>query len=254
MLVKLLALQSQHQLHREQMMELLWPEIDPESASNNLHKIIYMARRALEPGLKSGAHSRFIITQEQLILLRAPSSLWIDVEAFEQRAAEAIRCGEPEAYEEALALYRGDLLTEDLYEEWSAFRRGQLRSLRQDLLTKLAQLYERDGQYLESTNCLKEILASEPSNEDAHRQLMQLYARTGNRHQALRQFQQCCEVVRKELDAEPDETTRQLYDRILSGQLETLAQSATESSGERGDSIHSIAVLPFANTSADPSL
>ena len=254
MLVKLLALQSQHQLHREQMMELLWPEIGPESASNNLHKIIYMARRALEPGLKSGGHSRFIITQEQLILLRAPSSLWIDVEAFEQGAAEAIRCGEPGAYEEALALYRGDLLTEDLYEEWSSFRRHQLRSLRQDLLTKLAQLYERDGQYLQSTNCLKEILASEPSNEDVHRQLMQLYARTGNRHQALRQFQQCCETVRKELDAEPEETTRQLYDRIVSGQVEPLARSATESAGERGDSIHSLAVLPFANTGADPNL
>ena len=103
LLVKLLALQSQHQLHRDQLMELLWPEIDPESASNNLHKIIYMARRALEPGLKSGAHSRFIITQDQLILLRAPGTLWIDVEAFEQRAAEAIRCGEPAAFEEALA-------------------------------------------------------------------------------------------------------------------------------------------------------
>jgi DNA-binding SARP family transcriptional activator len=45
MLVKLLALQSQHQLHREQMTELLWPEITPESASNNLNKIIYMASR-----------------------------------------------------------------------------------------------------------------------------------------------------------------------------------------------------------------
>src|SRR5262245_24171295 len=204
MLVKVLALQSQHQLHRDQMMELLWPEIDPESASNNLHKIIYMARRALEPGLKSGAHSRFIITQDQLILLRAPGSLWIDVEAFEQRAAEAIRCGEPAAYEEALALYGGDLLTEDLYEEWSSSRRDQLRSSRQDLLTRLAQLYEREGQYLRSVNCLKELLITEPSNEEVHRSLMQLYARTGNRHQALRQFQQCSEVIRKELDAEPD--------------------------------------------------
>ena len=254
LLVKLLALQSQHQLHRDQLMELLWPEIDPESASNNLHKIIYMARRALEPGLKSGAHSRFIITQDQLILLRAPGTLWIDIEEFEQRSAEAIRCGEPAAFEEALALYAGDLLTEDLYEEWSSSRRDQLRSLRQDLLTRLAQLYERDAQYLRSANCLKELLVTEPSNEEAHRRLMQLYARTGNRHQALRQFQQCCEAMRKELDAEPDATTRRLYDRIVSGQVEPLARAATESSEERGDAIRSLAVLPFANASADPSL
>ena len=213
-----------------------------------------MARRALEPSLKTGAHSHFIITQDQLILLRAPGNLWIDVEAFEQRAAEAIRCGEPGAYEEALALYGGDLLSEDLYEDWSSSRRNQLRSLRQDLLTRLAQLYERDSQYSRSANCLKELLVTEPSNEEAHRSLMQLYARTGNRHQALRQFQHCCEAMRKELDAEPEEATRRLYDRIVSGQLEPLARAATEPPGGRGDDIRSLAVLPFANAGADPNL
>src|SRR5688500_16112104 len=63
LLVKLLALQPQHQLHREQAMELLWPDSDPEAAANSLHKAIHMARHALEPVLRSGADSHFIITQ-----------------------------------------------------------------------------------------------------------------------------------------------------------------------------------------------
>src|ERR1700704_5080231 len=81
-LIKVLALEPGQQLHREQVMELLWPNSDPESATNNLHKTIHLARHALELELKSGADSRFLITQGQQILLRAPDTLWIDVDAF----------------------------------------------------------------------------------------------------------------------------------------------------------------------------
>lgn len=45
LLIKLLALDPHHQLHREQVMELLWPELEPEAASNNLHKAIHQAAR-----------------------------------------------------------------------------------------------------------------------------------------------------------------------------------------------------------------
>src|SRR5205085_6307646 len=69
LLVKLLALQPHHQLHREQVMELLWPDLDAEAAANNLHKSIHAARRALEPTLQSGADSRFVLTREQQITL-----------------------------------------------------------------------------------------------------------------------------------------------------------------------------------------
>src|SRR5262249_6925388 len=62
------------------------------------------------------------------------------------------------------------------------------------------------------------------------------------------------EAIRKELDAEPDATTRRLYDRIVSGQVEPLERTAIEVSGERNDAIRSLAVLPFANAGGDPNL
>jgi DNA-binding SARP family transcriptional activator len=86
LLIKLLALQPHHQLHREQMIELLWPDSDPESAINNLHKAIHLARHALEPELKSAADSHFVLTRGQQIVLSAPGKLFIDVEEFERQA------------------------------------------------------------------------------------------------------------------------------------------------------------------------
>ena len=112
-LIKLLALQAHHQLHREQAMELLWHESDPESASNNLNKAIHMARRALEPKLQSAADSHLIITQDHQIVLRAPERLWIDVDVFEDADAEATRASDVASHEAALALYGGDLRPED---------------------------------------------------------------------------------------------------------------------------------------------
>ncbi len=48
-LLKVLALSPGHRLHREQAMELLWPDLDPEAALNNLHYALHVARRTLEP-------------------------------------------------------------------------------------------------------------------------------------------------------------------------------------------------------------
>src|SRR5215510_13450179 len=59
LLIKLLALQPHHQLHREQVMELLWPQQEFELAGNNLYKAIHLARRALEPEIHSPADSHF---------------------------------------------------------------------------------------------------------------------------------------------------------------------------------------------------
>src|SRR5688572_8741259 len=162
LLVKLLALQPHHQLHREQIAELFWPGSDPEAAANNLHKAIHLARHALEPALKPGADSRFIITEDQQVMLRAPEKLWIDADAFEELAARALKVADVGAYDAALGLYAGDLLIEDPYEEWAGARRERLRGVRQDLLSGAARVLEAEGSYQQSIGRLKELLDCDP--------------------------------------------------------------------------------------------
>ena len=48
-LVKLLALDPRHRLHRERVMEWLWPGLDPKAAANNLRYALHVARRVLAP-------------------------------------------------------------------------------------------------------------------------------------------------------------------------------------------------------------
>lgn len=229
-LVKLLALQPHRQLHREQVMELLWPELDLDAAVNNLHKTIHAARRALEPELKAGAESGFIVTQDQQVILRAPGELWIDFQVFEQRAMAALKDHDAAACESALELYAGDLLSDDLYEDWAVSRREQLRLLRQKLLRRLAQIHETNGHHQQAIESYQRLVEASPSDEESHRHLMRLYAHTGDRGQAMRQYQQCRESLRRELDAEPEPATVELHERIAAGRVQAMAQTAANDS------------------------
>ena len=248
LLIKLLALQPHHQLHREQMIELLWPDSDPESAINNLHKAIHQARHALEPELKSAADSHFVLTRGQQIVLSAPGKLFIDVEEFERQADAAIKSNDVAVCESAIGLYQGDLLNEDAYEDWAAMRREQSRELYYRLLRKLSKIYETQGDHQQSIESLRKLIAADTANEEAHRDLMRLYALTGNRHQALRQYQQCVESLRRELDAEPEAATAELQRQIESGLFRTRASVDTPGT------IESIAILPLRNDSGDPEM
>jgi DNA-binding SARP family transcriptional activator/Tfp pilus assembly protein PilF len=253
LLVKALALQRHHELHREQLAELLWPDSDPASASNNLHKAIHMARQTLEPGLRAAADSHFILTSGRRVALTAPGKLWVDADAFEAAAAAALKGEDEGACETALSLYGGDLLAGDIYEEWAAQRREQLRGTHRELLQKLARLLEGRGRYGQSVERLRELVACDPSNEEAHRQLMRLYAATGHRQQGLRQFKECREALRRELDAEPDRVTLALHEDILAERVRPLTAAANVPPPRRGPS-NSLAILPLANASDDPRL
>src|SRR5205823_4090987 len=144
--IKMLALTPGHGIHREQLMDQLWPQLEPDSAANNLHKALYMARRALEPGLTPKQPSSYVHLQGDLVRLRAPGTLWIDAEMFRNAAMRAKTSRDPGVYEEALQLYRGDLLPEDRYEDWAEAPRESLKSLYFELLLDLSFVWEERGE------------------------------------------------------------------------------------------------------------
>lgn len=216
-LVKLLALAPEHVLHRDELMDLLWPDLDPAAAANNLRYALYVARRAILP---AATGSPLVLQMHgERIVLYPTGTVWIDVDAFAAAATLARRTTDLTAYTSALDLYTGDLLPEDRYEDWSSGQRETLRTTCLALLVDLAQLYEVRREYSQTIQTLERLLAMESIHEQAYAGLMRLYALTGRRSQALRQYQQLQETLRRELDAEPDRVSQQLYLDILAGRF-----------------------------------
>ncbi len=232
-LVKLLALAPRRQMHRERIIELLWPGQDLENPDNSLHQAIYAARHAL--GGSGAPASRIFQARDGMVALAADDlSVWVDVEAFEMAAASARQRRQPEVYRAALDLYRGPLLPEDGYEDWVSGRAETLRRLYVDLLVELAGAYEHDGRYGDAIVELLRAVDTDGAREDAHVGLMRLHALTGQRGDALRRFETLRHMLRDELDAQPQAISAHLYDAIVSNQFpppDVLSSLETSTSG-----------------------
>jgi DNA-binding SARP family transcriptional activator len=213
-LTKLLATTPGHRLHREQVLDILWPGVDPESALNSFGKALHAARHALEPELLPRESSSYLRLTESIVALD-PEHVWIDLDHFEQLAESAVRERDISAYEAAIEAYGGDLLPEDRYEDWCAERREYLAELRTRLLLNLAEELARRGSHTAAAGRLREALQHDPTREDVHRRLMAVYASAGSRDQAVRQFHVCRDVLRRELDLTPGDETEGLYEEIL---------------------------------------
>jgi len=218
-LVKLLALAPGYRSHREQLMELLWPEQGQEAAANNLHKALHTARHVLEPHRPNKAQSRYLQLQGDLVALRAPGTVRIDVEEFQNLAELARVSNEPDDYEKALSMYSGDLLPQDAYEDWAILSRERLKHLRLEVLLQLAQLLEQREELVDAIETLRQILEIDRAHEEAHGRLMVLLARTGRRQLALREYMQLQSALEEELGAEPDPAIQKLFRDIQANRL-----------------------------------
>ena len=115
--------------------------------------------------------------------------------------------------------YSGDLLPEDLYEDWADGRRTTLRASYLTLLRRLAQLHEQRAELDQAIAALQRLIAADPLDEDAHAALIRLFAQTGRQHQALEQYDLLVALLERELGAEPQPATRELIAAIREGRL-----------------------------------
>jgi len=233
-LFKLLLSVEQHRLHREQVQEILWPTSTLEQAANSFGKTLYLLRRALEPDLQAGKGSSSIyVLLDHDTLMLVPDSIRIDADDFESftkklQAKVRSRSGKEsdrqnetllDEFDSVLALYKGDYLPEDLYEDWTQRRRDRLRRNHSWLLENAAELALTIGKGLRASEYLLELLDRNSADEQTHRQLMLVYARLGRRSDAINQYLTLRKALREELRTTPLPETNELFRQIQVGQI-----------------------------------
>lgn len=214
-LVKILSLSPGHRVHREQLLELLWPDLDASAAGANLRKAIHQARSALD-GVSQGA-AGLIEFGGDVVALAVPDTV-VDVDTFRSALTTARRAASADAYRQALDRYEGDLLPEDLYEEWAAGPRRALREDYQAGLHELADLVEVDGDIAGAIEVVRRQVTSDPLREESHASLMRLYSLAGRRADALHQYDHLAELLDTELGVEPGAEVQRLREEIKSRQ------------------------------------
>ncbi len=204
-----LILQRGGRIDRRQLAFSLWPQATESAARRNLRQYLHRLRRALAPYLAFDAWLR--VDGSTLEVLRS-DDLWVDVEAFAYGTRPESTPGE---VEEALQHYTDDLLS-DLYDEWCNEPRQYWHQKYVESLSRLGQALLVQGDASRALHYARQWLAAEPLDEAAHRLAMQAYTRSGQRHQALQQYQQLCTLLMDELQVEPEPETQELVHKIQS--------------------------------------
>lgn len=220
-LLQRLALE--HRLVKDQAIDFLWPDADLASGANNLYRTLFALRQLLDDKLGSGVADTIFAFKDGLLALS--DSVWVDAHEF-QRLATGLHS--PEAnqanaslstFQDALALYQGHLLADDLYSDWITPYRDHLRRLYRELCLALGQQYRQQQAYDRAIALLTPLLQDDLADEGVHRELMRLLALSGRRHEALRQYQVCVDALASELDVSPEPETTALYEQLLRGDL-----------------------------------
>ena len=207
---------------RNTLATLLWPNYDQGRARAALRRTLVTLKKA---GL-----SEWLAADRETIKLNDQATLWVDVARFRQRLGDCLAAGHNSdvfclpLLTEAVGLYQADFMAgfslrdSPNFDEWQL---SQAESLRRDMMSALARLvrcHSAQGEIETAIDYTQHWLAMDPLFEMAHRQLMQLYARNGQRIAALRQYQTCARILEQELATTPSAKTTALYQQIQRGE------------------------------------
>jgi DNA-binding SARP family transcriptional activator len=189
-LLKMLAASRGRPLHREQAIEVLWPDADTPNLSNRLAVALSTLRSVLDPE-KNHEPGHYVESGDDILRLRL-EHVTVDLELFMDHAASATTTGE---------MYRGDFFVEDLYEDWARPTREEARAVYLALLRRRAKI-SQDLHPAEALEARLRILEMDPWDETTHLDLIQ-GLRTAGRHGEARRAQKRYEEIMAEIGVSP---------------------------------------------------
>lgn len=217
-LLAYLALHQGQPVRREQLLDVLWPELSYAAALSNLNTTVYNLRRSLEPHLQRGSDSRYLLYEGDSYCLNMAAGISIDLKLFENGIYQARQAAQPEQavaqYQQTLSFYRGDYLA-DLVETgvWSSACHHRYRELYLSSLETMGDMLRNTDPEMAKDAYLA-VLAAQRWRESAYRSLISLLLQQGDRAAALSHCLQLCQALEEELQVAPSPETRAICAQI----------------------------------------
>ena len=219
-LLKALIRHGGTDIPKEVLIDDLWPDAPSGSGEKNFKITLHRLRKVLEKDIQKPFGFSYVFQKSGRISFDM-GIVDIDAKQFMSLGKQADRLAEKDRQEQALALYdkgidlyKGDFLAEETYLDWVDRQRTLYRSRYLEMLSAKAMIHENLDQTDLAIDTWQAALYFDPCLESACRNLMILYADTGRIKNALRQFAALTDALKKEMDAQPDPRTNELYDRI----------------------------------------
>jgi len=256
-LFKILISERRRVFSHADLTQWLWPEGNLAPAS--LRKRISDLRRILEPDLRQGARSHYVLQRPHGYCFNAEADCWVDIEEFahaagagRERERAADWAGAIAAYESAVQLYRGDFADEE-DEDWAREARNHWRAQYLEVLARLAECHARHGHFQQAIESCRRRLETDRYNAGGCHDLILYLLHSSDRAQALMAYETFRSILMDELGLRPSPRMQELYQQVLRGVLPPLPfqpstlhpPRSTLSHPEPLPLSHSPAYLPF---------
>ena len=209
---------------RDALATLLWPEASQRRAKAGLRSVLWT--------LNKSPLQKWLCIDVETVSLQFDIAVEIDVVRFRKLLVSPQQHNHPaseicsiclQSLTEAVALYQNDFMAgftlpdAPAFDEWQFFQADGLRQKLAAALESLIQFHAAAGNVKRALAYGRRHVALDPLHEPAHRALMKLYAQSGQRAAALRQYQVCLETLEAELGIQPSDETTTLDKQIRNG-------------------------------------
>lgn len=217
-LFQMLCLRGGHRMHRDEIVECLWPQSDAQASANRLHHTVHVLRAAF---------ARMGLPEREPVVLFQAGALWlnshhrfdIDTLRFAALVSACRSTGDIEAndalLEQAAGLCEEPPPVGTSQDGWLAPHHKEIRENCVWVLERLGWRLRERGHNEKAVQVLQRLVALEPSNEVAHRALMELFDAADQPERAILQYTACQRYLQRDLAALPTPATGALRDAIV---------------------------------------
>lgn len=188
------------QASRDELVNLLWGELEEETAKKNLRNAIYKVKKVFSQEV-------LLSPKKSVVILNSEIKIETDLDIFNRKGNDAI------------AVYTGPFLKGLLvkdgagFEEWMLLQRNQYQERYIKILYE--EIEKRSDQHLPVDELALRLVETDEFDERAYRILMKSYAGTGHYSKAVELYERLCETLQHELGVQPEGITTALYTRII---------------------------------------
>ncbi|HZT43669.1 MAG TPA: tetratricopeptide repeat protein [Chthonomonadaceae bacterium] len=199
---------------REDLIELFWPDTDPEAGRMSLRTALSALRRQLEPhGIEDGS----VLWADRRSVQLSSQTVSTDIEQLEAALRAASKAEAPaeriRRLKEAVAVYKGPLLP-GFYEDWVLQERERLEQAYAGALKELTAILEQTGDLEGAIAAGHRLVAVDPLSEEGYAHLMRLYAAAGQPEAGLQQYITLAQLWDRELGETPSAEAQTLARRL----------------------------------------
>jgi len=210
---------AQGPVHRDKLIEWLWPHLPEERALSTLYSTVYTLRQRLEPGRTHSAALSFVRSDGEAYRLDWQRDDHLDVAEFMRLAQLALRPVPAETRLELLqaaeAACTGPFLPQWPYADWAAASRAEVEEAYQAVASELAGAYAEVGQTTAAVALYRRLLVLDPERETWHRALMEIFITEGDRSLAAHQYRLCQRILQERLGIDPSPKTQKLFASLV---------------------------------------